>query len=115
MSFNKSKQKNKSITKTLTRVVDVSTWAGVFENGLPIEKDDISPNQMICKCYQCVENRENSCDSCDLCGLIGDVKQYNSVFSENGSILCPTCYQCEACPGCGWESSGLCRYCRRDS
>ena len=59
------------------------------------------------------------CDSkrienmCGCCGKVCDTVQHiNSVYSTKGSMMCFKCYQYEMCPGCGWESSGLCRYCR---
>ena len=84
----------------------------IYSPNIQIEK--CGPDQLTCTCYKCIENRREY--TCGCCGKVDDnVQHYNSVFSKKGSMLCPSCYKCEACPGCGWEAGGLCRYCRLES
>lgn len=84
----------------------------IYSPNIQIEK--CGPDQLTCTCYRCIENRREY--TCGCCEKVDDnVQHYNSVFSKKGSMLCPSCYKCEACPGCGCEAGGLCRYCRRES
>lgn len=73
----------------------------IYSPNIQIEK--CGPDQLTCTCYRCIENRREY--TCGWYGKVDDnVQHYNSVFSKKGSMLYPSCYKCEACPGCGWEA-----------
>lgn len=70
-------------------------------------------------CPECEIDYDNGVSTCNICGKKFETEKMTYAYStpelKKQVLVCGTCYDCEACSGCGYlAGASPCRWCQHD-